>query len=323
MPDERMPRDGHVALGPGREFDLVRRLEARWGDVARGLGDDCAVLDVPVGERLIATTDTSLEHVHFRREWLAPAEIGWRAAAAAVSDLAAAAATPLGLLFSLTIPDGWREDVEAVADGVGALAREAGIPIVGGDLTRGAVLVLGLTALGSARAPLGRSTARPGDQVAVTGLLGAPALALRAWLAGGEPAAAWRERFVRPVPRLAEARWLAARGARAAVDVSDGLASDLAHMAHASGTRIVVEAGRVPTVPDADWRTALASGEEYEVAFAIPADVPFNALADEFQHEFGLPLSRVGHVEAGEPGVEVRADGARVDLPSGHDHFSE
>ncbi len=110
----------HVALGRGAEFDAIRRMLARWGDAAREIGNDTATVDVPPGHRIVASTDTSVEGVDFRREWLTPPEIGYRATAAALSDLAAAAASPLGVLLAITVPTNWREVLEGIADGVGA-----------------------------------------------------------------------------------------------------------------------------------------------------------------------------------------------------------
>lgn len=315
--------EGHVNLGPGGEFDIIRRLVERWGSAARGLGDDCAVMEMPPGTRLVATTDSSLDRIHFRDDWISPEEIGWRSSAAAVSDLAAAAATPLGMMLALTLPGEWLDRLDALADGIGAFAREVGIPIVGGDITHGQVLALSITAMGSAHAPLGRSGARPGDSVVVTGLLGGSTMAVNSWLRGELPSAAMRERFARPVPRLAEARWLAARGATAGVDISDGLASDLNHVGNASGVRIVLDAGSIPRFEGASWQTAAASGEEYEVAMALPGEVDISRLAAEFASEFGLSLTKVATVEAGDAGVEVQESGLRVDLPRGYDHFSE
>lgn len=316
---------GHMALGPGREFDLVRSMSDIWGSAATGLGDDCAVLNVSPGEQLVATTDTTVEQVHFRREWLDPAEVGWRATAGAVSDLAAAAATPLGIMLAMVLPDDWRESALRIADGVGQLSREVGIPIVGGDLARGDRLVLTVTALGSAARPLLRSGASPGDRIFVTGRFGGPALAIASWLNGQQPAAADRERFARPLPRLREARWLAARGARAAVDISDGLAADLRHIAHASGSRVILDADRVPRATGADWRVALGSGEEYELAVALPGvgdAATGSRLIEDFREQFGLELTEVARVEEGAPDVWVERAGDRVDLPPGYDHFS-
>src|SRR4051812_44622747 len=100
-----------MSLGPGREFDVIRDLVRRWGDSARGIGDDAAVLDVPAGNRLLASTDATVENVHFRRDWLTPEEIGYRAAAAALSDLAAMGATPIAILVALCVPERWREQL--------------------------------------------------------------------------------------------------------------------------------------------------------------------------------------------------------------------
>lgn len=326
---------GHAALGPGAEFDLVRRLLARWGPLARGVGDDAAVLDVPVGERLVVSTDSSVEGAHFRREWLTPEEIGWRAAASALSDLAAMAARPIGMVLALSVPDAWRGELDAIADGVGAAARAANAPIVGGDLVRGSELALTITVLGSAASPLGRDGARAGDLVCVTGALGGPRCALAAWLRGEAPDAGHRARFARPVPRLAEARWLAVHGARAMVDVSDGLAADLAHVAAASQVRIALDPARVPRVAGATVADALGGGEEYELALTLPGDAVDGGVLDAFVARFALSLRVVGRVvgmeegaragQAAAPGVvldERTIDGARVDLPSGHDHFT-
>ncbi len=303
-------------LGPGGEFDLVRALVARWGPLAQGIGGDCAELEVRPGERVVVSTDSSVEDVHFRRDWLSPREIGHRATAAALSDLAAAAARPLGLLLALTVPDRWRAGVAEIADGVGDVARLARCPIVGGDLTSGGELSLTVTVVGGAVAPLRRDGARPGDTVWVTGRLGGPRAALRAWLDGREPAPAHRERFARPVPRLREAGWLAARGATAAVDLSDGLVADLRHVAAASGVRIELDPDVVPRIEGATLDDALGGGEEYELIVTTSADESFGRA--DFEAEFGVPITRVGCVlSRGEPGVV-----SRVDLPGGHDHFS-
>lgn len=313
----------HTVLGAGREFDVVRALLARWGDLARGVGDDAAVLDVPAGERLVVSTDASVEGVHFRRAWLTPEEIGWRAAASALSDLAAMGARPLAVVFAAAVPPHWRDAFPSVADGVGAAVRAAGGVIAGGDLTAGRDLTLTLTVLGSAARPVTRAGARPGDALYVTGALGGPVRALRAFLNAETPAPAARARFARPPARVSAGRWLAEHGARALVDVSDGLAADVGHIAAASGVRCVIEAEAIPRVPGATVADALGGGEEYELACAAPADLDVEAC----RRATGVALTRIGRVEACAaglaPGVEVRAPGgALVDLPPGHDHFS-
>ncbi len=319
------PHDGsplEASLGPGAEFDVVRRLAALWGDAARGLGDDCATFTVPAGEQLVTSTDTSVEDVHFREGWLTPREIGWRAATAGASDLAAAGASPLGLLLALTVPHAWRDSLDEVALGVGEVARALDLPVLGGDLTRGAAFSVGVTVFGSARNPIRRSGAASGGVLCITGALGGPGRALAAWLAGGEPSPADRARFARPDARIAAGRWLAEHGTLAAIDISDGLAADVAHLAHASGLRITIELARLPTVSGADPRAALASGEEYELAVVLPADADIAALGDALWRAHGVRLTQVGDASPGPSEVVVLDGTSRVDLPRGHDHFA-
>ena len=286
----------HLAMGEGAEFDAIRRLLATWGSQATGIGDDAAMLDIPAGERLVVSTDASVEHVHFRRGWMTADEIGRRATAAALSDLAAMGAAPLGLLLALAIPDAWRSELELLARGVGAVAALAGCPIVGGNISPAGELSLTLTVLGSAARPLTRSGAREGDIMFVTGCLGGPGAALNAFLQGREPSPADRARFVAPLPRLREARWLAARGAHAAVDISDGLVADASHMARASGVSLSLNERTVPCMAGVSVDDALTSGEEYELLVAMPA--AFDIRVDEFEREFGLPLTAIGVVTA-------------------------
>ncbi len=307
----------HLSLGPGREFDAIRALIAQWGDTAQGLGDDAALLDVPKGARLVVSVDTSVENVHFKREWLTPEEIGWRATSAAISDLAAMAAEPLGLLLAMSIPPRWMDDVMAIGAGVAAAARAAGMPIVGGDTTGGELLTLSLTVLGSARAPLSRGGARPSDIIYVTGRLGGPSAALRALALGAIPEMTHRARFAHPEARLAAARWLVERGATAAIDISDGLAADLRHIAAASGVSLELDLAKVPMLAGVTLDDALAGGEEYELAVTSG---PLDTAA--FEAAMGLPLTAIGEVTTGFGEVRAKEGRHRVDLPRGHDHFS-
>jgi thiamine-monophosphate kinase len=200
--------------------------------------------------------------------------------------------------------------------------RAAGASIVGGDLSGGRELSITATVLGTARVPVGRDGARPGDAVFVTGRLGGPLIALRALERGERAGVPHRDRFARPEARIREGLWLARRGVTAMIDVSDGLAGDLAHVAAASRVRLAIDPALVPRVDGATERDALASGEEYELALTAPPSLDVAA----FAAAHGLPLTRIGTVEdagAGRPGVElVGAAGARVELPGGHDHFS-
>jgi thiamine-monophosphate kinase len=313
-------------LGPGREFDRIRRMAARWKERARGLGDDCAFIESG-GERLAVSLDLAIEGVHFRRDWLTPAEIGYRAAAAALSDLAAVAAEPLALLVALGLPPDLDDAaLEALADGLGDAAGDAGAVIAGGDLSRAERLVVDCCVIGRASAEVRRGGAKPGDRLVITGALGGPLAALEAWQSGAAPAPEARARFARPAPRHAVARFLAAQRARAMIDVSDGLAADLGHLLAASGAGGDVELDRVPVLGAAleraaasgepAWRFASRSGEEYELIAALPPDVDDAALA-----RAPVPVTRFGVVSA-TPGIRATAGGAAVTVPAGHDHFA-
>lgn len=306
----------NIDLGPGREFDLVRTLLSEWGKTAQRIGDDAAVLEVPAGERLVVTTDTSVEGVHFRREWLNHFEIGYRATASSLSDLAAMAARPIGVLIALTLPEVDRSEARELATGIREGAAASMCPIVGGDLSTGKDLSLTITALGAVARPVTRAGAKVGDRVYVTGLLGGPAAAVRAWKAGKQPTERDRARFAHPIPRIEPAMGLAARGATSAIDISDGLAADLAHVAAASKVRIEVDADRIPHFDDVSPLEAASAGEEYEIVVTAPSIDVRN-----FTEEFGLELTEIGRVVAGPVGVELRQGGERIATPAGYDHF--
>lgn len=308
----------HTALGPGREFDVVRLLERRFGDSAAGIGDDAGVFTAPPGETLLVSTDVSVENVHFRRGWISPGEIAYRAATAALSDLAAMAATPRAMVVALTLPASWRADADVLADGLAAAARTARVPIVGGDLSDGGALTIGVTVIGSATRTLARGGGRPGDALWVTGGLGGARVALRAFEAGVAPSDAARRRFAAPVARIAEAAWLAAHGATSCIDLSDGLGADAAHLAAAGGTRVVIDADRVPCFEGATPDDALAGGEDYELLCTGPHALDAAAFADVFH----TTLTRIGAVETGPTGVVLRRGGTAVPLPGGFDHFA-
>jgi len=322
-----------LGLGAGREFDLIRGFyraaPPRTTDsVLVGPGDDCAVV---AGPRIALSCDLSIEDVHFRRDWLSHREIGARATAAALSDLAAMAAEPIGVLVSLALPPG--ADDRAVNDlmgGVSATAHSVGAAVLGGDVSRTpGPLTIDVTVAGRVDRAVLRSGARAGDELWVTGLLGAAAGAVQRLRAGVEPDAAMRERFAAPVPRTREARWLAERGvARAMIDLSDGLGGDATHLAASSGLSVVIEPDRIPIHPSLDgWATgeartlALRGGEDYELALAA-APGEADAIRDAFEAEFGIPLTRVGRFEAG-TGVWLEEGGARRPAPGGYQHLQE
>ena len=305
-------------LGPGPEFDAIREMLRRWGPRAAGIGDDAALLDIPPGQQLAVSTDSSVEDVHFRRGWLTPREIGYRATVAALSDLAAMAATPAGLVSALAVPNAWEPVLHEITDGVGEAAAAFHALIVGGNITRGTQLSLTITVLGTVATPLLRSAVAAGDTLYVTGALGASAAALRSLLGGKQPPPAHRARFARPVPRLAEARWLASNGATAGIDVSDGLLAEVAHLAAASGVRISLDVSAVPVASGASLDDALDGGEEYEL---VVSGRRIDTAAFETQH--GLTLTAIGIARAVEPGAEAGVDvSTRVARRGGHDHLS-
>lgn len=307
-----------TTLGPGAEFDRIREVWRRLGDRLTAAGDDCALVTVD-GAALAISTDLSVEERHFRRRWLTAEEIGWRAAAGALSDLAAVAAEPVGVMASVGAPAADAVSLlPALMEGVGEAAEGAGARVWGGDVIESDRIVLDIVSVGRAPAPVRRSGAVAGAGLWVTGALGAPAAAVRAWMAGGTPGAAARERFAHPVPRVREAWWLREHGATALIDLSDGLVGDAGHVAAASGVACVLDADRVPRHEGADgWEDAVSGGEEYELLAALPADF---ADAAAFEAAFGLPLTRVGRCERG-AGVRVERGGREVEVPAAFSHF--
>ena len=305
----------HTKMGNGREFDIIRDLLARWGDDAKGIGDDAAVFSVPRGEQLVASVDAFVENVHFRAEWITPREVGYRAVTAALSDLAAMAALPTGVLLALNVPESWRPAIMEIADGAGEAVRAAGTVILGGNMSSASQLSIGCTVVGHAYSPLRRSGAKIGDRLYVTGTLGGPKAAIRAWEQGAPPKPNHRERFARPVARIREARLLAQYGAHACIDVSDGLSSEVNHLAAASGTGFAVQVERIPLIAGGDVNDALQGGEEYELLVAAP---PLDAGA--LTRLLGCALTEIGSIVA--EGATFSDHGKPVVVADGHRHFS-
>ena len=301
----------------GAEFDTIRALMARWGDLAVDIGDDAAVLAPPAEGTRVVSVDACVEDVHFRRAWISAREVGVRAAVAALSDLAAMGARAESVLIAFVIPEAWREQLSDVADGMGDVIREAGARIVGGNLSRGAVFSITTTVIGRARRVVPRSGAREGDLVVVTGLLGGPGAAVQAWKAGESPSAWSRGRFVSPAPRWAEGEALAAAGATAMIDISDGLAGDARHLAAASGVHLALDVARVPAGPGIASDVAMQSGEEYELLACIPS-AEYKVLAVRWGSVSPLPLTVVGVVRAD----HAAATSADSVAPRGFDHFA-
>jgi thiamine-monophosphate kinase len=319
----------HLEMGPGREFDRIRRILAQFGPTATDVGDDCAILPSGLGT-LVVSVDLSVEEVHFRREWLTLEEIGWRAAAAALSDLAAEGAETVGLMASVVVPrSSTEEELLAIMTGIGAAVREAGGNVLGGDLTAGDRWVIDVVVIGRSERPVTRGGALPGDGLWVTGHLGAARAALKAWQRGGAPSAEARTAFAHPVPRIRAGRALMRAGAHAMIDLSDGLGGDAAHLASASGVALEITLDVLPLTAAAVNAAASAGlpaeqfaalgGEDYELLVALPPG--FGPVqAGEFTRETGVALTRIGSVRTG-TGVRFSLEGRELPL-SGFDHFA-
>jgi thiamine-monophosphate kinase len=316
----------HQAMGPGREFDTIRLLMERWGDLAVDIGDDAAVLPNVEHRHRVVSVDACVEGAHFLRPWVTSREIGVRAASAALSDLAAMGASAEALLVAFAVPEAWRAELGDIADGIAQVVRAAGARIVGGNLTRAEQFSITTTVIGSAPRPISRRGAEVGDVLVVTGRLGGPGEAIRAWSQGVAPSAWARERFANPMPRLAEGQALAQSGAHAMLDLSDGLVADARHLAAASGVRLQIHAPMLP-LGEGIWAgQALTSGEEYELLAALSPEAA-EALLKAWPARFAGPLTVVGTVLGHQPGgvvdvVDANALDGPVENFSGHDHFT-
>ena len=325
------------AMRSSPEFERIEAFIESIGavqppEIILGPGDDAAVLDLNTDEELVVSTDLSVEDVHFRREWLTWDAIGYRAVAAGLSDLAAMAARPIGVLVSIALPPELDATVMTeIGGGIGECLSDNGAGLLGGDVSRSpGPVFLDVTALGAAAEPVGRSGALPGDELWVTGRLGGAAAAATAWRAGLEPDPGARRSFERPRPRTAEVRWLADRGGvHAAIDLSDGLAADVAHIAAASSVGVEIRIDALPlhptlegwAHPEAAIALACGGGEDYEVLVALsPASA--DGLVTEAFTEHQVELTRIGRVTEGSGMVWRAADGGVREPPArGYDHW--
>ena len=324
------------------EFELLERLRARLspeaGRLVLGSGDDAAVT-VPAGA-VATSVDALVDGVHFQLDWTPLPAVGHKALATALSDLAAMGASAGEAYVVLGVPTGiGEEDCLAVLEGMLSVADATGTQIAGGDLTRAPALWVSVTAVGYEQPPaplVRRSGARSGDRLAVTGRLGGAAAGLalleRPELADGlapEVAATLRARQLEPWPRLEEGRALAAAGATALIDLSDGIGSDAGHVAKASGAGLRMEAEALPLedgvaeVAAAAGRDPLelaAAGEDYELLASLPVDVAGKAAGGETLRLGSAQVTLVGEVVAGD-GTEIRRPDGRLLAAPGFDQL--
>jgi thiamine-monophosphate kinase len=327
------------------EFGLIERIRRAAPGlpprVIAGIGDDCAIVRGDDAHDLLFTCDCQIQDIHFRTDWIPPAALGRRIAAVNLSDVAAMGGEPLWALCSLAVPGGADvEWIDALYAGLHEGLNRAGAALIGGNTARldgGAVIDLFLCGEAARGRALMRSGARPGDELYVTGALGASSAGL-AWLRGGLGGVARPlvdealDRHLAPIPRLAEGRALAATSAvTSCIDVSDGLAQDASHVAEASGVSVRIDAGLVPVAPSAraiaeaagrdplDW--ALKGGEEFELLFTARPDDAADVIEALARVSSSRP-TRIGEVVAGPPGVTVTRNGEPLALDSaGWDHF--
>lgn len=309
------------------EDELVSRLASiGWKGsraVLLGPGDDAAVLR----GGFAVSTDLTVEGVHFRFDWISAEEAGFRAGAAALSDLAAMGAQPLALLVSVAVSgDGGQTVALDLQRGVRRAGDRVGVAIIGGDVSRSpGPAVLDVVVIGKTSGILSRGGAEPGEHLWVSGSLGAAAAAVRAWSAGSLPVAAARRRFAMPPDRISLGRALAeAAIASSMIDISDGLVLDAGRIAASSGTRICVRPHRVPVDPGAggDLNLALKGGEDYELMFTANPGAEPGILA--LGRELSMSLTRIGMVEAGAGVVlEDERGGRTAPGDGGFDHFTK
>jgi thiamine-monophosphate kinase len=331
-----VPASISILTKRGSEIDTVRALERLFGGPAArraaivGIGDDAAVLAKGRGS-LVWTVDTSVEDIHFRRQWLSMAEIGARAFHAAVSDIAAMGARPAAALSNLVLPVSMTPAlVLQLAKGQASAARQLRCPIIGGNLSRGGELVVTTTVVGYAKTPILRSGARVGDELWLIGNIGLARAGLLVLSQRARGRRGSRKREERSVARCIEA-WKGpralvreglrlARSAHSAIDVSDGLTTDAGHLAAGSGVRIVIEAAPLgAALPRSLAHAGRAIGAD-PLELALYGGEDYALLATGLARSRPRGAKRIGRVEKGR-GVFLERDGALRRIHGGFDHF--
>jgi thiamine-monophosphate kinase len=328
------------------EFGLIERLRKRLAAPELeahgviGIGDDAAVMPVSGEELLVLTTDSMVEDVHFRRNWMSPYELGWKAMAANISDVAAMGGRPAHAVVTLAAPPDLEVTfVDQLFEGLGDVAAEHGVHVVGGDTVRthrGILVGVALIGFVERVSLLRRSGARPGQALLVTGQLGAAGTGLRLLDSGLDHLSRYAEALRahrQPNPRLKAARALAAtRMATACIDISDGLAGDAHRLAEASGVGLRIRLDAVPVAEVCRVAAArelqcdcldlaLNGGEDYELLFTVPKRA-VETVTERLAQEANIEATVIGETVGRKHGVvAVHPDGAETPLEGGYRHF--
>jgi thiamine-monophosphate kinase len=318
-------------LGEFGLIDLLAKM-AGGGDerLLIGIGDDAAAWQGDDSIQL-ASVDSFVEGVHFTPETTPWPEVGWKALAVNLSDIAAMGGIPRYALVALSLPDDSQvEDVAALYSGMLKLARQYGVTIVGGDISRAPLVAIAITILGSSPTQqiLTRSSARPGDIVAVTGKLGAAAAGMEVLKhkrhLDPEAETHLKNAFLHPTPRIAEGLLLVEQGVKTAIDISDGLVADLGQICKASKVGARIEVERVPVEPavktafgERALELALSGGEDYELLFTASAEI-----VDKVKKAASCPVTAIGEITAGKGVTLVDKEGNPFALKKvGWEHF--
>lgn len=320
------------------EFDLIARYFNRYRtarqDVQLGIGDDCALLAVTDKQQIAVSTDTLVEGIHFLKT-ISPADLGYKALAVNLSDLAAMGADPAWVSLALTLPEVDTDWLEAFSDSLFGLLDYYGMQLIGGDTTRGPLsMTLTIQGLVPAGRALLRSGARVGDWIYVTGTLGDSAAGLailqdRLQVSDEKASEALVKRHLRPQPRVLQGQALR-QLATSAIDISDGLISDLRHILKASDCGARLDLDLIPyssemrqhVEPEQALKWALTGGEDYELCFTVP-EINRGALEVALGHT-GVSFTCVGQIAPLSEGLKYQRSGEAVELEwQGYDHFAQ
>lgn len=342
--NDKAPFKRFESLSELGEFGLIDQIAGLFGEGraedTTGIGDDCAVLPYKNGQSLLITTDMLIEDRHFRHGWISSEDLGYKSLAVNLSDISAMGGKPLYAFLSIGLPDDLTLDwVERFFRGTRELSETHGVKLLGGDTTKSpGQMVINYTVLGTMaeESVLWRSSAKPGDQVAVLGKLGESGAGLKLLMENKTSYSSAAQKLINshnhPQLYVGEAQFLASFPAvHSMIDLSDGIQSDAGHIAKKSGVSLQVDADRIPITSDLkqvcesyNWdplELALASGEDYGLLFTFD-ETNAGSMLDEFKQNFNVEFTIIGEVKEGAPELNLLKDGAVFDIgKKGFDHF--